>query len=86
MKPDQTHNIPLMEMSSVTASEAEVITPSLSAGIFPDAIANTNDSAIIAPNTYDIKFPQNQFSPISRQVLTNLPLFGKLSSKDDKKG
>ncbi len=54
MKPDHIQSIPLMEISSVTAPDAESMIPWLSPSAVPLINEKTNDRAIIPPKTYAI--------------------------------
>lgn len=54
IKPDHIHSIPLIEISSVTAPDAESMIPWLSPSAVPFISEKINDSAIIPPNTYAI--------------------------------
>lgn len=54
IKPDHIHSIPLIEISSVTAPDAESMIPWLSPSALPFISEKINDSAIIPPNTYAI--------------------------------
>lgn len=48
------HSIPLIEISRVTAPDAESMIPSLSSPALPLISEKMNDSAIMIPNTYDM--------------------------------